>query len=254
MDDGLAPRTIKRIYSVLQQALENAVKWNLVSRNIAKLVTLPRAERYEAQTLTVEQARHLLEVARGSDMEVLLLLAVTAGMRRGKLLALRWDDIDFVNKVICVRRKVGRIVGQRYKEMEPKTRSSRRKIVLPDEVLGVLKMHQERQEEARIKVGAKWQERGLVFCNRYGEFTVEWWYTVVMFRRLLAEAGLPEMRFHDLRHSMATILLAENVLPKVVQERLGHSTIATTMDTYSHVLPSMQEDVARKLGEMFKGE
>jgi len=118
----------------------------------------------------------------------------------------------------------------------------------------ILKMHRERQGQTRIKAGEGWHERGLVFCNRHGEFIVEWWYTVVVFRRLLAEAGLPRMRFHGLRHSMATILFAAGVHPKVVQERLGHSSITITLDTYSHVLPSMQQDVARKLGEMFREE
>jgi integrase len=254
LKDGLAPRTIMRIHSVLSAALENAVRWNLVPRNIAKLVTLPRAERYEAQTLTVEQARILLETAQGSSMEALLLLAVTAGMRRGELLALRWNDVDFAKKVIYVRRTVGRVAGHGYVETEPKTRSSRRKIVLPNEVFEVLMAHRERQGQMRIKAGVKWQEQGLVFCNRYGEFMVDWWYTSSVFHKLLAKAGLPELRFHDLRHSMATILLAAGVHPKVVQERLGHSTIAMTMDTYSHVLPSMQEDVARKLGEMLRDE
>lgn len=110
------------------------------------------------------------------------------------------------------------------------------------------------RKEVQDKLKVALREQGLVFCNRNGEHVVEWWYSAHVFHKLLAEAGLPEIRFHDLRHSMATILLAANVNPKVVQERLGHSTIATTMDIYSHVLPSMQQDVARKIGEMFKDE
>src|SRR5712691_10671164 len=104
-----------------------------------------------------------------------------------------------------VRRSVGRIVGHGFVETEAKSRSSRRKITLPDEVLGILNVHRERQGQALMEAGAKWHEQGLVFCNKYGEFIVEWWYTVVVFRKLLAEAGLPKIRFHDLRHSMATI-------------------------------------------------
>jgi integrase len=133
------------------------------------------------------------------------------------VLALRWNEVDFAKRVIYVRRTVGRVAGRGYVETEPKTRSSRRTIVLPDEVFGVLLTHREQQEQMRIKVGAKWQEHDLVFCNRYGEFLVEWWYTSTVFHKLLAQAGLPVLRFHDLRHSMATMLLAAGVHPKVVQ-------------------------------------
>jgi len=138
-------------------------------------------------------------------------------------------------------------------ETEPKTRSGRRKIVLPEKVLEVMRMHRERQDQERIKADAKWSEHGLVFCNRRGGFIIGE-HMAKTFHRFLVKAGLPYMRFHDLRHSMATILLAAGVHPKIVQERLGHSTIAITMDTYSHVLPSMQQDVARRLGEMFGDE
>jgi|SRR5579885_103664 integrase len=252
LKDGLAPRTILSVHSILRQALENAVRWNLVSRNVAKLVTLPRPERYEAKTLTVEQAKRLLKVARGSGLETLLLMAVTTGMRRGELLALHWDDIDFENKVVYVQRTISRITGQGVKETEPKTRTSKRKIVVPDEVLVSLYTHRERQERDREKAGVKWRDRGLVFCSKQGDYMVEFWYTHVVFHKLLEKAGLPRIRFHDLRHSMATILLAANVHPKVVQERLGHSNMAITMDVYSHVLAPIQQEAARKLDEMFR--
>jgi integrase len=126
-------------------------------------------------------------------------------------------------------------------------------ILLPEKVLEVLEIHRLLQDQERIKAGANWSEYGLVFCNRRGGFIIGE-HMAKTFHRLLAKAGLPYMRFHDLRYSMATILLAAGVHPKVVQERLGHSTIAITMDTYSHVLPSMQQDVARRIGEMFGDE
>jgi integrase len=118
-------------------------------------------------------------------------------------------------------------------------------------VLGVLKAHREQQEQMRLKVGVKWCEQGLVFCNRYGRYLLP---EVVskQFHALLAKAGLPDMRFHDLRHTMATILLESDVHAKKVQERLGRSKIAITMDTYSHVLPSMHQDVARKLDDLLE--
>lgn len=251
LDEGLAPRTVAVIHAMLQRALENAVKWGLVSRNVAKLVTLPRVERYNAQTLTSEQAMKLLEVARSSRIETLLLMAITTGMRQGELLALRWSDIDFDQGIVFVRRTVARITGRGHVESEPKTTSSRRRIVLPAVTLQALKDHQQRQEQIRSKLGDKWHEQGLVFAGRYGRYL----HTASLAKtlnRLLAQAGLPHMRFHDLRHSAATILLAAGVHPKMVQELLGHSTIAMTMDIYSHVLPPMQQEVANKMDGLFK--
>lgn len=251
LEEGKSPKLIQLIHAVLRQALENAVKWNLVSRNVAKLVSLPRIERYEAQTLTIEQARHLLEVARGSRLEAMLLVALNTGMRRGELLALRWSDVDFGNKLIFVHRTVNYVGGFKFVETEPKTRSSRRKIAVTSKVLEALKVHREQQSDVRLKAGQNWHENDLVFCNMHGGFLLG--NTVLsQFRRLLVEASLPHMRFHDLRHSMATILLESDMHPKKVQERLGHSSIAITMDVYSHVLPSMQQDVAHKLDDMFE--
>ncbi len=242
---------VQFIHAVLHQALENAVKWNVVPRNVTKLVSLPRVERYDAQTLTVEQAKLLLEAAGGSRIEVMILVALNTGMRRGELSALRWDDIDFQNGVIFVHRTVNYVGGYGFVETEPKTRASKRKIAVSEKVLEALKAHHEQQEQMCLKAGERWCEQGLVFCNRHGKYLLP---EVVsnQFHALLARAGLPDMRFHDLRHTMATMLLEADVHPKKVQERLGHSSIAITMDTYSHVLPSMHQDVARKLDDLFK--
>jgi integrase len=249
LNDGKSPKMVQFIHAVLHQALENAVKWNLIPRNVAKLVTLPRVERYEAQTLTVEQVKRLLEVARGSRIEVMLLVALNTGIRRGELSALRWSDIDFENGLIFVRRTVTYVGGYGFVETEPKTKSSRRKIAVSEKLLEALRTHRENQVQARLKAGEKWHEQGLVFCNIHGGFLFP---EVVLdeLHMLLAKAGLPKLRFHDLRHTMATILLESDVHPKKVQERLGHSSIKITMDTYSHVLPSMHQDVARKLDDI----
>jgi integrase len=152
-----------------------------------------------------------------------------------------------------VRRTVNRVNGYGMKETEPKTKSSRRRIVLPGLALEALREHHLHQDQIRTKAGEKWREQGIVFCNRYGGFLMPE-RVVRSFHKLLADAGLPDMRFHDLRHSAATILLVAGVHPKVVQERLGHSTIAMTMDIYSHVMPSMQQEVAEKIDDLFKQE
>ncbi len=146
---------------------------------------------------------------------------------------------------------MNRIVGHGYVESETKTVKSRRKILLPPFVVEALKQHRARQLESRLKAGGAWRDHDLVFCNIYGGF-LDPGNLLHMFRALLKEAGLPHMRFHDLRHSAATILLSMGIHPKVVQELLGHSAISMTMDTYSHVLPSMHQEAMEKMDDMFR--
>jgi len=250
-DEGLSAKTVVIIHGVLSSALDNAFKWGLIPRNVARLVSLPRIERYEAQTLTVGQALKLLGVARGSRIEALLLVALTTGMRRGELLALRWEDIDLEASILHVRRTVNPITGLGYKEGEPKSKAGRRKIVLSEVTIEALKEHRQGQEQVRARVGARWQEHGIVFCNKYGGFFNP---TTVLnaFKKLLRDAGLPDIRIHDLRHSAATILAAARVDLKTIQERLGHSSIAITADIYSHVSADMQQEAAGKIDSLFR--
>jgi integrase len=242
---------LRVICSALDSALDNAVKSGLVARNVAKLVDLPQVERYEGQILTEDQARKLLEVAHGSRLDVLLLVALTTGMRRGELVALHWSDLDYEKGVLQVRRNVSRMPGVGLVEREPKTKAGRRKIVLSDVVLAVLKEHEVIQQELRKKAGGEWEEHGLIFSNIYGRLfnPNHVWY---LFKKLLKKAGLPNVRFHDLRHSVATILLVAKIDLKVVSELLGHSSIAVTADIYAHVLPEMQREVIHKMDSLFK--
>jgi integrase len=247
---GLKPRTVEKIHAVLHKALSNAVRWNLVSTNVASLVSVPRPERYEGPVLTSSQARQLIETVKGNRMETILTLAITTGMRRGEILALRWIDIDFKNKVLYVRRTVNRLGGFGLVVNDPKTKTSRRKISLADFTIKALQEQRTRLEQVRLQAGDKWHEQGLVFPCANGGF-IEPDYLYRQFQRMLNKIGFPRMRFHDLRHSAATILLVMGVPMKVVQELLGHSTMAMTADTYSHLLPSMQEDAAKRLDEEF---
>jgi integrase len=235
---------------VLSSALSNAVKWGLVGRNVANLVSLPGVERYEGQVLTVDQARRLLEVARGSRLDVLLLMALTTGMRRGELVALHWDDLDFETGVLQVRRNVTYMDGVGYAEREPKTKAGRRKIGLTDVVLEALKEHREKQQQARVKAGAKWQERGLIFSNIYGGY-FDADHVGTIFKKLSKKAGLPDVRFHDLRHSVATVLLAAKIDLKAVSELLGHSSVAITADIYQSVLSEQQREIVDKMSDLY---
>ncbi len=251
LDEGLSPRSVGIIHAVLHSSLENAVKWNLVSRNVTSMVSVPRTTSHEVTALNSEQAQKLLEASRGHHLEALVLLAITTGMRRGELLALRWSDIDFENSILFVKRSVNRIPSQGYVENDPKTRTSKRKIMLPNVAKDVLKEHRERQGLVRVKTGEKWRDMDLVFCNHLGGY-LHTSHVLTAFHKLVEDAGLPPIRFHDLRHSAATILLVKGVHPKVVQELLGHSSIVMTMDTYSHVLPSMQREAMNTMDEVFK--
>ena len=192
-----------------------------------------------------------MEIARGHRLEALLTLALTTGMRRGELLALRWQDINFDTKSLHIVRTLSRLVGYGFIETEPKTSKSRRKIILPGLVLDLLKQHRAHQLEERLKAGAQWHDHDLVFSNTHGGFLIADRLRE-MLQQLLKEAGLPYIRFHDLRHSAATLLLGMGVHPKVVQELLGHSAISMTMDTYSHVLPSMHQQAMEKMDERFR--
>ena len=250
LDEGKKPRTVVYIHKVLQRALEDAVKWGLVARNVAKLVTPPRVERHEVQALTLEQAEKLLEVARGTSLDALLVMALTTGMRRGELLALRWGDIDFEHSMVFVHRTVARIAGGLI-EGEPKTKSSRRHIMLPVVAIEALKRHQAQWERMKLTAADSWQDTGAVFCERDGSLIYPD-KVLRRFEKLLGQVGLPHMRFHDLRHSAATILLAIGVNPKEVQSRLGHSSITMTMDVYGHVLSSMQHEAVDRIDDFFK--
>jgi len=251
LKEGLSARSVRFLHAVLHKALDNAVRTNLITRNVCNAVTPPRLTKYEIQPLSEEQARLLLDVARGHRLEALLTLAITTGMRRGELLALRWQDINFDKKSLHILRTVNRLVGYGFVETEPKTSKSRRKIILPDFVIDMLKQHRAHQLEERLKAGAQWQDHDLVFCNTHGGF-LQSDRLREMLQKLLKEAGLPSIRFHDLRHSAATILLSMGVHPKVVQELLGHSAISMTMDTYSHVLPSMHQEAMEKMDDTFR--
>ncbi len=251
-DEGLAPATIIYYHSVLHNALDMAVKWGLVSRNVCDLVSPPRKQRFEIQPLTVEQVQKLLAAVRGHKWEALFTLALATGMRRGELLGLKWQDVNFAAGILQVRRILSRVPTKMperehvYVEAEPKTQKSRRSVMIAPFALEALKKHRVSQLEAKLKAGAFWQEYDYVFCTLHGTH-LNPNHVVEEFKKLLNRAGLPDIRFHDLRHSAATLLLSLGVHPKVVQELLGHTQISMTMDIYSHVLPGMQQDVMSKL-------
>ncbi len=255
-EEGLSATTINHFHNVLHKALDTAVKWNLVARNVCDLVSPPRRKRYEVHPLTLEQVHKLLAVVEGHEMEALFRLALATGLRRGELMGLKWQDINLDAGTLQVRRILSRVPskmpGKGYVEAEPKTQKSRRSVVIAPFALEALKQHRERQREAEIKAGPLWQDHDFVFCTSIGTHLNPTRDMLDQLKVLLKKAGLPDIRFHDLRHSAATLLLSVGVHPKVVQEILGHSQISITMDVYSHVLPGMQQDAMSRLNDAIR--
>ncbi len=242
LDRGLSAQTVHHVHTVLHRALRQAVEWNHVPRNVADVAHAPRVKRTEMRVLTAEQANILQMVAADTRYEALIALAVSSGMRKGELLGLRWQDVDLDEGTVHVRRQL----DQNGRVSEPKTAKARRRIGLPASTVAALRAHKRRQAEHRLLWGPEWEDNDLVFCTHQGR-PLGASNLSRDFKRLLRRAGLPDIRFHDLRHTNATLLLLQNTPAKVVSERLGHASIQITLDTYSHVLPSMDRDAADRL-------
>lgn len=246
LDRGLAPKTVRNTHVALRRAVAQAVTWGLVPRNVVALVTPPRVPRAELPVFTEVQVGVLLAAARGTAWEATLTLGVATGMRMGEVLGLRWSDVDLDAGSL----RVARQLGQDNTFSEPKTAKGRRVIDLPAPCVRVLREERHRQLARQLAHGPAWRASGLVCCTRDGG-PLRQSNVLRSYKRILVAAGLPERPFHALRHTHATLLLARNVHPKVVQERMGHATIAMTLDVYSAYVPSMGRGAADSLEALF---
>ena len=253
LKDGTSAGRIRQMQGMLHKALTHAKRLKLIGSNVAEDVEIPKYEKYDAPVLTPEQAQLLIQKAKERNLDVLLALAVSTGMRRGEILALRWSDIDLVKGTLQVSRTLSYYAKHGFVEGKPKTKSSSRTILLPPFLLDLLKAHNILEAERRLKVGNAWVERDLVFSNTVGNFIIPG-KLLNRFYRLLEDAGLPRMHFHDLRHSAATILISQGVPANMVQELLGHSDIAITLGIYGAIVPSMRKDAADKMDGLFGGK
>ncbi|MDA1258030.1 MAG: site-specific integrase [Chloroflexi bacterium] len=253
LETGLSARSVQYHHAVLRRALNQAVRWGIVTRNVASLVSPPRVIRPEVRPLTPEQARSFLDAAAGDPMEHLYALALALGLRQGEALGLVWDDIDLDAGTLSVRRTLQRYGGA-YHLDEPKTVRSRRTIGMPVQLVTVLRDRRRRQLEDRVKAGPIWNgdDWDLVFTNEIGEPLYGGTVTR-RFQALLKSSGLPRQKFHDLRHATASFMLAQMVPMRVVMEVLGHSQIHVTMDTYAHVMPDLQRDATERVSATIFG-
>ena len=245
---GFAGGTVLNLHLVLTQALGQAHRWGLIPANPAASAQPPRPRRREAATLDHSLAARLLAEAEGTWFALPVALALATGMRRGEVLGLRWSDMDPGFTVCQVRRSLQVVAGELL-VAEPKTRRSRRQLPLPQLVRPYLAA-QRAAQAARRTAAERWEDFDLVIDRgdggpvNPGTLSSGW-------HRFCRLRGLPPVRFHDLRHGHATLMLLQGVHPKVVSERLGHASVGITLDTYSHVLPSMQAEAVRAFDQLF---
>lgn len=247
-DEGLKPKSIRYIRGTLRAALNYAVKWGLLDRNPAAVVAIPRVEPFEIRPFTPAEARIFLNSIKGNRLEALYSVALTMGLRQGEALGLRWRDVDLELGYLKVTKQLQRLDGH-SELVEPKTARSRRQIAMPRSIADALRDHRSRQEEERTSAGERWSNLDLVFPTPLGR-PLDATAISKDFHLLLDRAGLPQRRFHDLRHSCATLLLVQGVPPRVVMDVLGHSQISMTMNTYSHVIPELRRTAADKMDDL----
>lgn len=253
LDRGLVGRTVHVTHNVLRAALRQAVRWDLLRRNPAEGVALPKWEKRPMRSLSREDVRRFLGAVEGDRYELWFRLAITTGMRPGELQALTWEAVDLDRGRVSVLRTLERRDGA-WAFKAPKTASSRRTIPIPESLGTELASYKAAQARHRLKLGPAYEDLGLVFATERGTPVPERNLIRRHFKPALEAAGLPkELRLYDLRHTCASLLMEAGTNPKVVAERLGHSDVALTLNTYSHVAPGMQEDATETLGHLLEG-
>jgi integrase len=258
---GLSARTVGYLHVILSKALSDAVAEGRLPRNVAGLKTvrerLPKRTSHDMTTWTAGQLAAFLAGLAGDPLEVPILLAATTGLRRGEVLGLRWSDLDLDAGRLAVRQTLSAPrdpdTGKHTLTFgEPKTRRGKRSVPLPAQTVAALRAHRKTQATERLKVGPDYTDHGLVFAEPDGS-PIHPDQFLDRFASRVTRSGLPKVRFHDLRHTYATLALAAGVHPKVVSEILGHANIGITLDTYSHAIPAMQESAAETIAALVFG-
>lgn len=248
LEAGLSPKSVRSVRAVLRAALNQAIRWGMVASNAAALASPPKVRRPQVHPFSPDEARSFLAAIADDRMAALYRVAVTLGLRQGEALGLEWRCVDLEKRLLRVEKQLQRIGGQ-FVLVELKTAKSRRLLAMPDSLAITLGEHRRRQVQERLAAGPGWKDTDLVFTTETGR-PLEASTVLRHFKQRLQDADLPARRFHDLRHSCATLLLVQGVSPRVVMEILGHSDISMTLNTYSHVLPDLSRDAARRMDEL----
>jgi integrase len=248
IEEGLSPEYVRYMHTILNTSLNQAVKWQLISKNPVSLVQPPRLRSKEQQTWTIEEANQFLDATKEEKLHLAYMLAIYTGMRMGEILGLRWKDCNLDSGMLSIQQTLVRTKEEGLIFQEPKTKGSKRVVAITEEVGALFKKHKAEQNKVKLLLGTAYQDHDLVICTKKGT-PISPRNLQRHFARMVHKADVPKIRFHDTRHTHATIMLQLGEHPKVVSERLGHSRISITLDTYSHVIPHMQEDAAKKFSE-----
>jgi integrase len=253
LEEGISEEFVQYLHIILKKSFTTAIKWGLLKNNIMNKVDKPRRKRKEMQVWTLEEATRFLEEAKKSrpHFYMLYLLAIFTGMRKGEILALRWKDCMLDERKISVSKTLSYIKGQGIVCQETKTERSNRIISISDTVIEELKRYRIHQQKVKLMLGNAYQDNGYIIAKENGE-PLNPNYVFNHFKKLLQKASVPPIRFHDLRHTHATIMLGLGEHPKIVSERLGHSSIQITLNTYSHVTYDMQKEASDRFEQAIK--
>jgi integrase len=247
----LSANTVRRVHATLHRALRDGVRWGYLQRNPAQMAVKPRQPNVGtsgATTWTAAEVKTFLRAVNGKRLQALWRVAVTTGLRRGELLGLRWVDVDLMGRRLAVRQTLTS-VGSQVIFGEPKTKRGKRSVALDGQTVDEIAAWRQLQQAERASWGKAWQSSGLVFTREDGslihpDLLSKW------FVRYSRGSGLTPIRFHDLRHTHASLALQAGVPAKIVSERLGHATVAFTLDVYSHVIPGLQEEAAERIAAL----
>jgi len=249
LDQDMGTYTVRKIHTVLHSALQRAVKMGMIGRNPASYAQPPKEPLNEMAIFNESQVSHLLVSALGHRWEAIYYLAIVTGMRQMELLGLQWNDLDWTKQILRVERQLDRPHGEGIKFSPPKTKFGKRSIALGEKTVEKLRSHFKQQQSLRLSAGEKWQEYGLIFTNSIGG-PIHPRNLLRDFKKLLNDSDLPEIRFHDLRHTAASLMLNHGVPVIIASRSLGHARPSITLDVYSHLIPSMQAEAAEMIEEL----
>jgi len=247
--DKLSPATVKIIRNTLSKAFQTALDWELIKKNPIERVKLPKIEKNEKHIWTVEEAKQFLDHCEVLRWKVAFSLALHTGLRRGELMALKWQNIDLENRTIKIKESLAYTKEQGLFFTTPKTANSVRELVISSSLIGYLKLVRDEHKKMKERMGPAYHENDLVICTAEGK-PVQPRNLARTFDRLIEKAKVKKISLHGLRHTNATLLMKQGINPKIVSERLGHSNVSITLDIYSHTDLAMQEESVSRLEEL----